>query len=136
LVPVGRVILRYVVRPIWRGVVRVAVIMLIPLAYAAEWVSRGFAALWRVMLWPLLAAFGRLVAHAWRLAGVVLFHLLVRPARLLWRVLFRPALRALRRAWRATVPPAARWLRGSVWEPARAAGRSVSRALGLRARAR
>jgi hypothetical protein len=87
-------------------------------------------------LWPLLAAFGRLVAHTWRLAGVILFHLAVWPVRWLWRVLFRPALRALRRAWRATVPPAARWLRGSVWEPARAAGRSVSRAVGLRTRPR
>jgi hypothetical protein len=131
--PVGRVLLRHVLRPVGRGVVVVLAILLIPVVYAAEWLGRGIAALWRVALWPLLAAFGRLLARTWWLAGLILFHLLVRPARLLWRVLFRPVLRAVRWAWRATVVPAARWLRGNVWEPARAAGRSVSRALGLRA---
>jgi hypothetical protein len=133
LAPVGRVILRYVLRPVGQGVVLIVAIILIPVVYVAEWVGKGIAALWRGALWPLLAAFGRLVAHTWRLAGLILFHLLVRPARLLWRVLFKPVLRAVRWAWRATVVPVARWLRGSVWEPARAAGRSVSRALGLRA---
>ena len=107
--------------------------MWIPVAYAGRWIGRGLAAFWRG-LWPLLVAFGRFLAWTWHLAGVVLFYLLIWPLRLLWRAVVRPVLGALRWAWRMTVNPVARWLRTHVWEPARAAGRSVTRALGLDAR--
>jgi hypothetical protein len=133
LVPLGRLILRYVLRPAGIALAWVVAIAWIPVAFAARWAGRGLAVLWRG-LWPLLAAFGRFLARTWHLAGLVLFHLLVRPARLLWRVLVRPVLGAIRWAWQVTVRPAARWLRVHVWEPARAAGRSVTRALGLDAR--
>jgi hypothetical protein len=133
LVPLGRVILRYALRPVGIALAWVVTIALIPVAFAARWIGRGLAALWRA-LWPLLAAFGRSLAWIWHQAGLVLFHLLVRPVRFLWRVLVRPVLGALGWAWRVTVRPAARWLRVHVWEPARAAGRSVTRALGLDAR--
>jgi hypothetical protein len=134
LVPLARAIARYVLRPLWAGLMRIASVVAIPVAWAARHIARGLAALWRVVLWPLLAASGRLVAYTWRLAGLVLFHLLLRPVRFLWRVLVRPLLRAVAWAWRVTVVWAARWTRAHVWEPARAAARSVSRALGLAAR--
>jgi hypothetical protein len=57
-------------------------------------------------------------APGWRLAGVVLFHTVVRPVRWIWRALAPPVLNAVRGAWRA------------VREPARAAVRSVYRAMG------
>lgn len=133
VVPLGRMILRYVLRPAWIAFAWVVTILWIPVAFAARWIGRGLAALWRV-LWPLLAAFGRVLAWTWHLAGVVLFYLLIWPLRIVWRGVVRPVLGALRWAWRLTVSPAARWLRRHVWEPARAAGRSVSRALGLDAR--
>jgi hypothetical protein len=132
-VPLGRLIFRYVLRPAGIALAWVLAIAFVPVAFVARWIGRGLAVLWRG-LWPLLAAFGRFLAWTWHQAGLVLFHLLVRPARLLWRVLVRPVLRAVRRAWQVTVRPAARWLRVHVWEPARAAGRSVTRALGLDAR--
>jgi hypothetical protein len=124
LLPLGRALLTYVVVPLLTGVAWLA-------ALVARPVGRALAALWRVVLWPVLAASGRLVAYAWRLAGVVLHVLLVRPVVFLWRVLFRPVIRAVGWVWRATAVPAARWFRDHVWEPARAAGRSLSRALGL-----
>lgn len=130
LVPLGRLVLRYALRPLGIALAWVLSIALIPVVFAARWVGRGLAALWRA-LWPLLAVLGRFLAWTWHLAGLVLFHLLVRPVRFLWRVLVRPVLGALRAAWRVTVRPAARWLRVHVWEPTRAAGRSVTRALGL-----
>jgi hypothetical protein len=133
LVPLGRMILRHVLRPAWIALVRVVAVIRIPFVFAARWIGRGLAVLWRGV-WPLLAAFGRFFASTWHLAGVVLFTLLIRPVRLMWRVLVRPVLGALRRAWQMTVRPAARWLRTQVWEPVLAAGRSVSRALGLDAR--
>jgi hypothetical protein len=133
LVPVGRLIARYVLRPVGIALAWALSIALIPVVFAGRWIGRGLAALWRA-LWPLLTAVGRLLAWTWHLAGVVLFHLLVRPVRYLWRLLVRPVLGALAWAWRVSVRPAARWLRGHVWEPARAAGRSVTRALGLDAR--
>jgi hypothetical protein len=134
LVPLGRMFLRYVLKPLWAAFTWVATIIVVPFVHLARWLGRGLAALWRTVLWPFLAALGWLIVETWRLAGVVLFHLLVRPVRLLWRVLVRPVLRAVAYAWRATVVPAARWARTHVWEPARAAGRSVFRALGLDAR--
>ena len=93
--------------------------------------GRGLAALWRTVLWPFLAALGRLVAYAWHLAGVVLFHLPVRPVRFVWRTVVRPVLCAVAYVWRVTVVRAARWAGVHVWEPARAVTRSVSRALGF-----
>jgi hypothetical protein len=134
LVPLGRVFLRYVLKPLWTALAWVITMVWVPFAHLARWLVRGLVALWRVVLWPFLAAFGRLVAWTWHLAGVVLFHLLVRPVRFLWRVTVRPVLRAIAYAWRSTVVPAGRWVRVRAWEPARAAGRSVSRALGLDAR--
>jgi hypothetical protein len=134
LVPLGRMFLRYVLKPLWTALAWVAAMVLVPFTYLARWLVRGLVAFWRAVLWPVLAAFGRLIAQTWRLAGLVLFHLLVRPVRFLWRTLVRPVLRAIAYGWRATVVPAARWARAAVWEPARAAGRSVSRALGLDSR--
>lgn len=167
LVSLTRAIMGYVLRPLWAGLVWLAAVVAIPLAYLARrlrrallvlvegivwlvsaiavpvtWIlrriGRGLAVLWRVlvqmMLWPVLRAVGRLVVHTWRLAGVVLFHLLVRPVRFLWRVLVTPVLRAVAWAWRVTVVRAARWTRVHVWEPARASARSISRALGLATR--
>jgi hypothetical protein len=134
LVPLWAAVVAYALRPLWAGFVWLVRVVAIPLAWTARWIGRGLAALWRVVLRPLLTALGRLVAYTWRLAGVVLFHLLVRPVRFLWRAVLRPLLRALAHAWRATVVRAARWTRVHVWEPTRAAGRSVSRALGLAAR--
>jgi hypothetical protein len=122
LLPLGRALLRYVLVPLLSGLAWLVMLVARP-------VGRVLAA-----LWPVLAAFGRLLAHTWRLAGVILHHLLVRPLKFLWRVVLRPVLRAVRRIWRATVVPAARWFRHHVGEPVRAAGRSVSRALGLDAR--
>jgi hypothetical protein len=119
-----------VLRPAWTVLAWVGAVIRIPVVFAARWIGRGLAVLWRG-LWPLLAAFGRFLAWTWHLAGVVLFTLLVRPVRLVWNVLVRPVLTALGHAWRMTVSPVARWLRVHAWEPARAAGRSVSRALGL-----
>lgn len=133
LMPLGRLVLRYLLRPVGIALAWVVSIALIPVAFAARWLGRGLVALWQA-LWPLLAAVGRFLAWSWHQAGLVLFHLLVRPVRFLWRVLVRPVLGALAWAWRVTVRPAARWLRVHVWEPARAAGRSVTRALGLDAR--
>jgi hypothetical protein len=134
LVPLGPMLLRYVLKPLWTVLAWFVRVASFPFVYLARWLVRGLVALWRAVLWPLLAAFGRLVAATWRLAGVVLFHLLVRPVRFLWRVLVRPVLRAVAYVWRVTVVRAARWTRAYVWEPARAAGRSVSRALGLDSR--
>lgn len=133
LVPLGRLVLRYVLRPVGIALAWAVSIALIPVVFAARWIGRGLAALWRA-LWPLLAAFGRFLAWTWHLAGLVLFHALVRPVRFVWRVLVRPVLAALGWAWGVTVRPAARWLRVNVWEPVRATARSVSRALGLDAR--
>jgi hypothetical protein len=156
LVPLGLLVLRYVVRPFGKAMAWVAAIVARPLVWVLRWLGRGLAALgrglaalgrwlgrglvalgrglavlWRTVVWPLLVVFGRLLAASWHLAGVVLFHLLVRPVRFLWRALVRPALRAVRRAWRATVVPMARWTRAHVWEPARVTARSVSRSIGL-----
>ncbi|MFB9835127.1 hypothetical protein [Actinoallomurus acaciae] len=124
LLPLGRAILRYVLVPLLSGFAWVVMLVARP-------VGRALAALWRAVLWPVLAAFGRLLAHAWRLAGVILHHLLVRPLKFVWRMVLKPVLRAVRQVWRATAVPAARWFRHHVREPVRAAGRSVSRALGL-----
>ncbi len=125
----ARFAFRYLLRPAWIAFVWTLMAIRAPIAYAARWIGRGLVA-----LWPLLVAAGRLLAYVWRLAGVVLFYLLVWPVRQVWRVLVLPVLRAARHAWRATVTPAARWVRVRVWEPARVAARSVSRALGLDAR--
>jgi hypothetical protein len=127
LMPLGRLLLTYVLVPLLTALAWVVMLVARP-------TGRLLAALWRVVLWPVLAALGRLLAHAWRLAGLVLFHLLLRPLRFVWRALIRPVLSALGRAWRATAVPAARWFADHVWEPVREAGRSVSRALGLDAR--
>jgi hypothetical protein len=134
LVPLGRILFRYVLKPLWAALAWVLTIVLVPFAHLARWLVRGLVALWRAVLWPVLVAFGRLIAQTWRLAGLVLFHLLVRPVRFLWRVLVRPVLRAIAYVWRVTVVRAARWARVHVWEPARVAGRSISRALGLDSR--
>lgn len=134
LTPLGRALVRYVLLPLGQGLVWLVSVIVIPLVWAARWLGRGLAALWRTVLWPFLAAFGRLVAYAWHLAGVVLFHLLVRPVRFVWRTVVRPVLRAVAYVWRVTVVRAARWAGVHVWEPARAVTRSVSRALGLAAR--
>lgn len=130
LAPLGRAVYRYLLRPVGRALAWCLAIVLLPFAYAAHWIGRGLAALWRAA-WPLLAALGRGVAHLWRLAGVVLFHLLVRPVRWFWRVFLRPVLRALAVVWRVTVLTPARWVRVNVLKPAGAAIRSAFRALGL-----
>ena len=134
LVPLGQMFLRYVLKPLWTALVWVLTMVLVPFVHLARWLVWGLVALWRAVLWPVLAAFGRLIAQTWRLAGLVLFHLLVRPVRFLWRALVMPVLRAIAYVWRVTVVRAARWARVHVWEPARAAGRSVSSALGLDSR--
>jgi hypothetical protein len=130
LLPLGRALLRYVLVPLLSGLAWLVMLVML----VARPVGRALAALWRAVLWPVLAAFGRLLAYTWRLAGVILYHLLVRPLKFLWRMVLKPVLRAVRQIWRATAVPAARWFRHHVWEPVRAAGRSVSRALGLDAR--
>ncbi|MCO6008976.1 hypothetical protein NE236_28780 [Actinoallomurus purpureus] len=130
LAPLGRAVYRYLLRPIERGLAWCLAIVLLPFAYAAHWIGRGLVALWRAA-WPLLAALGRGIAHVWRLAGIVLFHILVRPVRWVWRTFVRPVLRVLAWAWRVTVLRPARWLRVKVLKPAGAAVRSVFRALGL-----
>lgn len=138
LVPAARMIAEYVLRPLLAGLAWLVSAIAVPVAWLARQVGRALTAVRRVVvgmvLWPILRAVGRLLAHAWRLAGVVLFHLLVRPARFLWRVLVRPPLRAVAWTWRVTVVRAARWTRVHLWEPARASARSISRALGLAAR--
>lgn len=134
VVPVGRLVFRYVLRPLWAAFAWTVAVIAIPFVFLARWLGRGLATLWRVVLWPALAALGRLVAEAWHLAGIVLFHALVRPVRLLWRVLVTPVLRGIAYAWRVTVVPVARWMRAHVWEPACATARSINRALGLAAR--
>ena len=73
LVPLGRLVLRYVLRPVGIALAWAVSIALIPVVFAARWIGRGLAALWRA-LWPLLAAFGRFLAWTWHLAGLVLFH--------------------------------------------------------------
>jgi hypothetical protein len=137
LVPLARGIAQYVLRPLLAGLAWLVSAIAVPVAWLARQVGRALAAVWRVVvvtvLWPVLRAVGRLLAHTWRLAGVVLFHLLVRPVRFLWRVLVRPVLHAVAWTWRVTVVRAARWTRVHVWEPARASARSISRALGLTA---
>lgn len=130
LAPLGRAVYRYLLRPIGRGLARCVRIVVLSLAYAAEWVGRGLAALWHAA-WPLVAALGLGIARAWRLAGIVLFHLLVRPARWVWRTFLRPVLRAVARAWRVTVLTPVRWLHVNVLKPAGAAVRSAFRAVGL-----
>ncbi|MCO5974726.1 hypothetical protein [Actinoallomurus soli] len=130
LAPLVRAVYRHLLRPIGRALAWCLTIVLLPFAYAAHWIGRGLAALWRAA-WPLLAALGRGIAFLWRLAGIVLFHLLVRPVRWFWRTFLRPVLRALAWAWRVTVLTPARWVRVNVLKPAGAAVRSVFRALGL-----
>jgi hypothetical protein len=130
IVPFGRLILRYLLRPVWLALAWMGVLLLTPFLYVAGWIGRGLAALWR-LLRPVLVATARFIAHAWRLAGVVLFHVLVRPAVWIWQNVVMPVLRGLRWTWRAVVVPLARWLRTHVGEPVRAAARSVFKALGL-----
>jgi hypothetical protein len=130
LAPLGRAVYRYLLRPFGRALAWCLTIALLPLAYAARWIGRGLAALWRAAR-PLLAALGRGIAYLWRLAGTVLFHLLVRPVRWVWRTFLRPVLRALAWGWRVTVLTPARWVGVNVLKPAGAAVRSVFRALGL-----
>jgi hypothetical protein len=143
LLPVGRFVARYVLRPVVIAIARVLDWILTPLYFAGRWIGRGLAVLWRNVFRPMLAALGRgllalsrVLVRAWRLAGLVLYHVLVRPVAWLWRALVRPVLHAVRRAWRFAVSPVLRWLRTRVWEPARAVARSVSRALGVDSRGR
>ncbi len=131
LVPVARFLWRYVLRPFGVSLAWMLVMLLRPFV----WLGRGLAALWG-LLWPGLVAFGRLIAYCWRLAGIVLFHVFVRPVVWAWQTLVMPVLRVIAAVWRAVVVPAARWFGSRVWEPARAAARSVSRALGLDTRSR
>jgi hypothetical protein len=135
LAPIGRFVRRYLLRPIGLALAWTIGLLLTPFVYAAEWIGRGLAALWPLVR-PGLATLGRAVAAAWRAAGVVLFHLLVRPTVWMWRNLVMPVLRTLRRAWCAAVLPPARWLRAYGWEPARTAVRSARRAVGLDPRSR
>jgi hypothetical protein len=130
LAPLGRILYHYLLRPLGRGLAWCVSTLFLFLAYAAEGIVRGLAVLWRVG-WPLSAALGRGIAYAWRLAGIVLFHFLVRPVRWVWRTLVRPVLRGLSRAWHVTVLTPARWARVNVLKPSGAAVRSVFRALGL-----
>lgn len=130
IAPLGRAIYRYLLRPLGRGLAWCLAILLMPFAYAAHWIGRALVALWRAVR-PVLAAIGRGIAYVWRLAGIVLFHILVRPVRWVWRTFVRPVLRALAWAWRVTVLTAARWVRVNVLKPAGAAVRSAFRALGL-----
>ncbi|MEV5710435.1 hypothetical protein [Actinoallomurus sp. NPDC052274] len=130
LVPLGRAVYRYLLRPVGRALAWCLAMLLVPVAYAARWIGRGLAALWRAV-WPLLAALGRAIAYFWRLAGIVLFHLLVRPVRWIWRTFALPVLRVVAWIWRVTVLTPARWVRVNVLKPAGAAVRSVFRALGL-----
>lgn len=130
LAPLGRAVYRYLLRPIGLGLACCVRIVLRSFAYAAAGIGRGLAAVWRAA-WPLLAALGRGIAHVWRLAGIVLFHLLVRPVRWVWRTLLLPVFRAVAWVWRVTVLTSARWARVNVLKPAGAAVRSAFRALGL-----
>ncbi len=151
LVPVARFLWWYLLRPLGRGLMALGrllapVLAAIGRAIAYCWRLAGLVLFnlfvrpvvwtWRTLVRPVLAATGRVIAYCWRLAGTLLFHVLVRPVRWGWRTLVMPVLRTAAAAWRATVVPAARWFRSRVWEPARAAARSVSRALGLDTRAR
>lgn len=60
MVPVGRMFLHPVLRPLWVAFAWVAAITLIPFTYVARLLGRGFSALWRAVPWPLLTAPGRL----------------------------------------------------------------------------
>jgi hypothetical protein len=130
IVPFGRLILRYLLRPVWPILAWMVALLLAPFVYVAGWIGRGLAALWGLFR-PALVATAWSIVHAWRLAGVVLFHILVRPAVWIWQKVVMPVLRGLRWTWRTVVVPLARWLRTHVGEPVRTAARSVSRALGL-----
>src|SRR4051794_14308756 len=70
-------------------------------------------------------------ARADRAGAGRVFHLLVRPARWVWRTFLRPVLRAVARAWRVTVLTPVRWLHVNVLKPAGAAVRSAFWAVGL-----
>ncbi len=148
--PIGRFVVRYLLRPVVIAIARVLEWVLVPVFFVARWIGRGLAVLWRTVLRPMLAVLGRILlalgrvllvlarvlAEAWHLAGLVLYHVLVRPVAWLWRALVSPVLRAIRRAWRFAVSPVLRWVRTRAWEPARAVARSVSRALGVDSRGR
>jgi hypothetical protein len=135
LAPVAEFVWSYVLRPFGIALGWTLRMLVTPFVYAVRWLALGLAALWRLLV-PALVVIGRGIAYCWHLAGLVLFHVFVRPAVWTWRTLVMPVLRAVAAAWRATVVPAARWFGSHVWEPARAAARSVSRALGLDTRAR
>lgn len=130
LASLARAVQRYLLRPIGWLLGWCVALILLPFVYAGQWIGRGLLALWRVV-WPLFAALGRAIVYLWGLAGIVLFHLLVRPARWLCRTLVRPVLIALARAWRVAVQAPARWLRVNIGKPVEAAVRSVFRGLGL-----
>jgi hypothetical protein len=145
IVPVCRALYRYLLAPIGRGlrliVVGLAIVVFTPIAWVVGGVVKGVLAVYRFVR-PALAAFGHLLMDAlsfgWRVAdavvrfvGLVLYQVIVRPVRWLWRALVRPVLAAVWWAWKLLVVVPVRWVTVSVLRPVGGAARSVLRAMGV-----
>jgi hypothetical protein len=145
LVPVGRALYHYLLAPIGRGLhwlaVGLAIIICTPIAWVLGAVVKVVLALYRFVR-PALAAFGHVLMDALsfgrraadvvlRFIGLVLYQVIVRPLRWLWRTLIRPVLAAVRWAWNLLVVRTLRWVTVSVLRPIGGATRSALRAMGV-----
>jgi hypothetical protein len=165
LTPVGRWLWTYAIAPAARAVGwalgRLLLIVITPFGYAVELIVKGLRAFYRwiepalVVLGRGLLVLGRVLAdaltYAWgvatvvvRFIGRVLFHIVVRPVRWLWRTAVRPVLvamgLAIAWAWREALVRPAKWAHRNVLRPASQAVTevvgTVIRALGFGTRSR
>ncbi|MCG5215915.1 hypothetical protein [Streptosporangium sp. KLBMP 9127] len=145
LTPVGRWLWTYVITPVGRAVGWalgwLLLIVITPFVYAFEMIGKGLRAFYR-WIKPVLVVLGRVLAdaltYAWgvatvvvRFIGRVLFHIVVRPVRWLWRTAVRPVLvgtgLAIAWAWREAIVRPAKWVHRNVLRPASQAVTEVVR---------
>lgn len=145
LVPAGRFLYRYLLAPVGRGLRRLAIGLAVVVCTPIVWVAGGVVkivlALYRFVR-PALAALGHVLMDALsfglraagivvRFIGMVLYQVIVRPLRWVWRTLVRPVLAAVRWAGNLLVVGPVRWVTVSVLRPVGGATRSALRAMGF-----
>lgn len=131
--PALRALWRYVLRPVFVGVV-LGITFLIErvLAPAVRFVYDWLLApIGRAILWFLRAGWA---GTSW--LGRQFYRFVLRPFGIavawVWRYTFGALFRGIAWVWGVTVTPAARWVRDEILRPAAAAARSVLVAFGLR----
>ncbi|MBG0567254.1 hypothetical protein [Actinoplanes aureus] len=133
LQPALRALWRYVLRPVFVGVLLAVTFVIERLIapvgrFVYEWL---LAPVGRALLWFLRAGWA---GTSW--LGRQLYRFLLRPFGIavawLWRYTFGALFRGIAWVWGVTVTPAARWVREEILRPAAEAARSVLVAVGLR----